>query len=390
MDLSAHCTRRPQGRTFVARVTENKVLPEPLREGEVLLLRNTEAADAKGFKGVLRLGGATGALDEIVLPDALSYLAEGDIVRVNEVAGEIRVMYRRCSVHNVLFFTERCNSRCLMCSQPPRDIDDGYLVDDVLEAVPMMDIETRVLCITGGEPTILGSRLIEVIGTVKQYLPSTALHMLSNGRAFSYAANARAIRDVEFNDLMIGIPLYSDVASIHNFVVQAKGAFDQTLRGIVNLGRYGVPVELRFVIHLQTVARMAKTARFIARNLPFVFQVALMGLEMTGYTRSNIGALWIDPWDYRDQLRDAVEELSGAGIRVMIYNLPLCLLHEDLWTYAQKSISDWKNIYLPECAACSLKSECSGFFASATFKYSEHIKPMVLPSLPADGADHLI
>jgi len=29
------------------------------------------------------------------------------------------------SRHNVLVATERCNSNCLMCSQPPQDRDDA-------------------------------------------------------------------------------------------------------------------------------------------------------------------------------------------------------------------------------------------------------------------------
>ena|ERR1700686_547244 len=97
---------------------------------------------------------------------------------------------------------------------------------------------------------------------------------------------------------MIGIPLYSDIASKHDFVVQAKGAFDETVRGIMNLARVGQRIEIRFVIHQQTFSRLAHTPRFIARNLPFVDQVALMGLEITGFTKANLGALWIDPIEY--------------------------------------------------------------------------------------------
>jgi len=101
---------------------------------------------------------------------------------------------------------------------------------------------------------------------------------------------------------MIGIPLYSDVASKHDFVVQAEGAFDETVRGIMNLERCDQRVEIRVVIHKQTFERLPQTARFIARNIPFVAQVALMGLEMMGFTKTNLDALWIDPADYQSQL----------------------------------------------------------------------------------------
>jgi MoaA/NifB/PqqE/SkfB family radical SAM enzyme len=87
------------------------------------------------------------------------------------------------------------------------------------------------------------------------------------------------------------------VDGLHDFVVQATGAFDQTLRGIMNLAINRVPVEIRVVVHKLTYERLPDLAGFIARNLPFVSHVALMGLEPTGFTKSNMEALWIDPVD---------------------------------------------------------------------------------------------
>jgi His-Xaa-Ser system radical SAM maturase HxsC len=199
--------------------------------------------------------------------------------------------------------------------------------------------------------------------------------MLSNGRLFRYMQLARRILEIGHPNFMIGIPLYSDIASKHDFVVQAKGAFDETVRGIMNLARVGQRIEIRFVIHRQTFSRLAHTARFIARNLPFVDQVALMGLEMTGFTKANLEALWIDPIEYQTELRKAVEEFRRARIPVMIYNHQLCLLDKDLWPIARKSISDWKNVYMPECSLCRIKDQCGGFFASAHIRYSKHVIP---------------
>lgn len=378
--LTATFEKQSAGHSFVARLSDDPNLPEPLRENEVLLLHGEEPGKGEGFRSVLRVGGTAYSDREVSVPSTLDHLQDGDIVRINEVAGELRVLYRKGSHHNVLFFTERCNSRCLMCSQPPRDVDDEYLIDDMLEAIPLMDSDTRVLCITGGEPTILGWRLMEVMTTVARHLPASALHMLSNGRAFAYKETAKAISRSGIRDLMIGIPLYADVASVHNFVVQAQNAFDQTLRGMMNLARFDVPVEIRFVIHRQTVGRLVQTARFIARNLPFASQVALMGLETIGFTRSNVSVLWIDPWEYREVLAEAVRILAEAGMDVMIYNLPLCLMPQELWPFAQKSISDWKNMYMPVCESCAMKSDCAGFFASASFKYSDHIRPFPVHS----------
>ncbi len=360
MDLHARIPATVGADSFIARLVEDPSGAEG--NDDALLLR--------GNPMILHARGR-----DIHVPEALSYLRVGDIVRVDQGFGHIRVLYRRDSPHNVLFFTERCNSRCLMCSQPPRDVDDGCLIDEILEAIPLMSRDTPELCITGGEPTLVGKRLLEVVEATKRHLPHTSLHMLSNGRLFRYLQLARKVAAIGHPDFMIGIPLYSDIASKHDFVVQAKGAFDETIRGIMNLARVGQRIELRFVIHRQTFGRLADTARFIARNLPFVDQVALMGLEAMGYAKANLGGLWIDPVEYQAELREAVAELRAAGLAVMIYNHQLCLLDRELWPVARKSISDWKNIYMSECAPCSAKNECGGFFASAPLRYSRHITP---------------
>jgi His-Xaa-Ser system radical SAM maturase HxsC len=177
---------------------------------------------------------------------------------------------------------------------------------------------------------------------------------------------------------MIGIPLYSDISSIHDYVVQAEGAFDDTIRGIINLKSVGVRVEIRVVLHKHTYERLPDLARFIRRNLTFCDHVALMGLEMTGFTKVNLEQLWIDPKHYQTQLRTAVEILNQAKMQVSIYNHQLCILDPTLIEFSRKSISDWKNEYMPECDGCLRKSECGGFFSSARLRYSDYIKPYTI------------
>jgi His-Xaa-Ser system radical SAM maturase HxsC len=305
----------------------------------------------------------------------LHYLSAGDVIRVLPNA-RIKTIYRRSARVNALLVTERCNSFCVMCSQPPRDIDDDYLIDEYLEAVPMFDRSTPEIGITGGEPTLLGDRLFTLLHSLKSYLPETAVHILSNGRNCRDLALCQKFTMLAHPDLMLGIPLYSDISSIHDFVVQADGAYDETLRGIVNLKRCGIRVEIRVVIHRLTYARLAALAHFIVRNLQFVDHVALMGLELMGFARSNLDELWIDPAEYQRELREAINVLSMARIRTSIYNHQLCLLDPSIRQFAVKSISDWKNEYMTECSGCLLMNDCGGFFSSASLRRSAHIHPV--------------
>ena len=54
----------------------------------------------------------------------------------------VRTLYRRKSHHNHFLVTERCDNFCVMCSQPPKKINDDWIIDEILEAIPLIDPAT--------------------------------------------------------------------------------------------------------------------------------------------------------------------------------------------------------------------------------------------------------
>jgi His-Xaa-Ser system radical SAM maturase HxsC len=315
----------------------------------------------------------------IRLAPLLDYLAGDDVIALDPRRGQLRVLWRAASPLNSILLTERCNHYCLMCSQPPKTSEDDHLLDNARELVRLLPPSTGAFAITGGEPTLYGDRLVELLRLARNLLPRTAIHILSNGRLFSDAEFADSYASVDHPDLMVGIPIYGAEPALHDYVVQSQGAFDETLRGILNLGERRQRIEIRVVLHKQTAPQLPEIAEFIARNLTFVDQVALMGLEMIGFARANIETLWIDPVDYQAELVEAVRLLDRRRIRTMIYNHQLCLLDRELWPFAMRSISDWKNEYHPECLKCSVMHQCGGFFFSAKYRHSDHIQAIEQP-----------
>lgn len=371
------------------RISTDVHRPMPLRRSELFLSR--DGAFPEGYRAYAFLGACAqpeGADESssILLPDEFSYLEHGDIVSVRPDRNALRVMYRRNSPNNSFLVTEQCNHLCLMCSQPPKNVDDSALIDEILEVIPLIDPHTVEIGFTGGEPTLHGDRFLQLLRAAKSYLPRTAVHILTNGRRFVDEKFVRQYAEVGHHDMMAGIPLYSDISSIHDYVVQSDGAYDETIRGILNLKRLRQRVEVRVVIHKQTYKRLPQLAEFIARNLTMVDHVALMGLEITGFTRANLPDLWIDPWDYRSELSRAATTLADHRINVSVYNHQLCLIDREVWPLARRSISDWKNEYMPECDGCAVRSECGGFFSSAKHRYSDHIAPLPFDACAVDAA----
>jgi hypothetical protein len=238
-----------------------------------------------------------------LLEDDYDYLGDGDVIRLTPDRSLIKVLFRASSPHNSILVTEQCNHYCLMCSQPPKNIDDSWILGDIETMIPLIPRGTKEIGFTGGEPTLYGDRFLDVLRLTKSYLPQTS-------------------------------------------------------------------------IHIQSIKRIKELSEFLTRNLLFVDHVALMGLEMMGFTRANLDSLWIDPYDYKDDLSKAVDTLVKYGMNVSIYNHQLCVVNPDVHPYCRQSISDWKNEYLPQCESCAKKCACGGFFSSGIqFGFSKHIEP---------------
>ncbi|MBD9460434.1 His-Xaa-Ser system radical SAM maturase HxsC [Pseudomonas sp. PDM05] len=303
----------------------------------------------------------------------------GDVIALSPASNVVRVLYRRNANSNLLFITDRCNSLCLMCSQPPKDIDDYWHVEENLRLIDLMDKGDEQIGISGGEPTLYADGLLALIKKASEVLPEKSLHILSNGRLLAQAGWLACLNEIQHPRLTWGIPLYADNAADHDHVVQAPGAFSETMKGLYNLARAGQNIEIRIVLSHLTTSRLPELAHFIFRNLPFVQHIAMMGIENTGLAKKNYDVLWIDPLDYQDTLASACHFLDIRGLSVSVYNLPLCVLDPSLKRFYRQSISDWKNLFIDTCQSCTAKHYCAGFFKSHSLRWqSRGIRPLNL------------
>ena len=197
--------------------------------------------------------------------------------------------------------------------------------------------------------------------------------MLSNGVKFADKDFAQKLAECNHHDLQIDVPLYSDISSLHNNIVGAK-TFYETVKGLYNLALFNQKIGIRIVVHKQTYKRLPQLADFIYHNFPFVSQVAFMQMENIGLAHNNLSKLWIDPYDYNKELTEAVLLLDQRGLKPYIYNAQLCILPMPLRPFAVKSISDWKDIFIEECAGCVKRDQCAGFFTANKECHSAHIK----------------
>lgn len=282
--------------------------------------------------------------------------------------------FRKGDNDNTLFITSACSNRCVMCCQPPTNVDDSEsLWEQNIQLIETADADTDYVCITGGEPTLTEKNLFFYIQAIRRRMPDANIHLLTNGRRFAdkdYMIQFAKMADSHF---VLGIPLHSDNSTDHDRIAGAKCAFFETMKGLHNLGLLGYEIELRVIIVKDNFKRLLQIAEYITLNLPFVSQVSFMGLEVTGYADRNYHRVWVEPFFFTPYLTNAIRHLECCNISAKVFNIPHCLLPVNLWPYACKSISTWKKTNLHQCKNCSQLKNCCGVFSTSK-RYSSYIR----------------
>ena len=292
-----------------------------------------------------------------------SELEVGDVV-VPQVGKSLAiVIYRESDNHHSLLLTNRCNSYCLMCSQPPTRNEDSWLVNEAIDVVRHISRSPRVLGLSGGEPLLLGNDLRRVLDAIVELHPDTQIEVLTNGRLFSDPQTSSGILLGLNSNVSWLVPLYGHADFFHDFVVQTPGAFEETIAGLLNLREHDQRIQLRIVLIEPVLRNLQELSSFIGRNLPFVHEVAMMACEPIGFALANRDLCEVDLLNWTLILEQASRTLTRYKVPFLFMNTPLCALPEHLWPAAHKSISDWKSVFADECTTCAVKDECSGLFA---------------------------
>ena len=277
-------------------------------------------------------------------------------------------LFSPLSNDNTILVTEQCNNRCLFCCQPPRNINDfPFYEEENLKIIADSPKNIDCIGITGGEPLLLGERLFDTLDAIRNKYPNTLIHILTNGRLL-FPEFVSGFRQFDLSNIVFAVPLHSDFSGDHDIITRVRGSYNETLRGIYSLANENARIEIRIIINSINYMRLPQMAEFIHYNLPFVEDVVFMGMEATGDAVRNRYKIWIDPFEYQQELQEATLYLDGWKIEVGISNIPLCILPSKLHKFAWHSISDWKVTFLPVCENCDLRLMCGGVFNTAKWQ----------------------
>jgi radical SAM protein with 4Fe4S-binding SPASM domain len=387
------------------------ILEEAPEKEAVRLIRKkyrVSAAQTRADLGTIR-----SQLEELIRPDGACPIHELGLETIMPFSARPTAPYRLD-----LALTYRCNNDCAHCynvEHPSRtSMQEASCDSDTLSSLPPNDSEElttaewkRVIdkawelgiphiIFTGGEPTLHAD------------LPELIAHAERNGQITGLNTNARRLSDpnyvvklVEAGLDHVQITLESSEAEVHDQMVQAKGAFAQTVKGLKNV--------LASPLYVMTNTTMLRTnAQTIPATLDYLAEtgVPTIGLNAlihagrgatvgTGLAESELSALlemarqktethgqrliWYTPTQYCNFDPMALD-LGVKGCTAALYNmciepdgnvLPCQSYYQPLGNLLK---DDWNAIWnhklavrlrerqdLPQkCTGCALLAECGG------------------------------
>ena len=259
---------------------------------------------------------------------------DGDVLLCIPDRSTVQRLFRRASNSNTLLLTERCDQLCVMCSQPPKNTDDTWRFPLYEQALMLTDSNT-VVGVSGGEPTLYKDALFGMIHRLSTYRPDLSYHILTNGQHFVVDDRPILNRLHGCTSIVWGIPLYSHQEETHDEIVGKKGAFRRVLDNLFLLASTNARIELRTVITALNLFDLPGLASFIAKNIPFIVDWALMGMEPIGYARANWKRLFFDHSVFPQPIINALEISALHDIPCHLYNIPRCTIPEGYRRYCR-------------------------------------------------------
>jgi His-Xaa-Ser system radical SAM maturase HxsC len=298
--------------------------------------------------------------------DKLDLLCESDVLEISD-NGIAFIYYSANANDNYIAVTSRCNSNCIMCpSGGSLDNHEQDKITALMEIAKHIPRTAKFLTITGGEPFLLKKEIFLLFDYLKSNFPDTRFLVLTNGRVFCSPEYVESFGCTLPKNCTVGIPIHGDESTLHDYLAQANGSFEQTCVGIRNLLSHHINVEIRIVVNALNCDRMLKLADFIIKNFMGIKVVNFIAMEMLGSAALNSDRLWIPYPDAFNKIKTAIEVLISKQIDVGLYNFPLCAVEQGYWSLCANSISDYKISYSDdECRDCTVADICGGVFSGS-------------------------
>lgn len=252
-----------------------------------------------------------------------------------------------------------CNNKCLMCHSDTNYAPD-YTSEDVSKKISeCIDGTENEIQISGGEPT-MRKDLVKILENIKLRNKKARIQINSNGRMFAYKEYVDKVKPFIKS---VTTEIHGHTEEIHDEITQVDGSFKQTLKGIKNLLKEDIEVNIVILVnkinynHLEDIARLIKSETSGARTF---FHYTWF----ENHAKENKDRLFIKIAEIPQYLEPALDILKE---KVNVMHYPLCIFKQEYHKYIKKQnfiIDDRESYPSTKCEECKLKPNCRGVWSN--------------------------
>ncbi len=251
----------------------------------------------------------------------------------------------------------RCNSCCVMCTaiMPP---GKDYVEPSTEQILGEIDkVEDGSITLTGGEPTIRRD-LFRILKYINVRYPEKRIELITNGRMCSYPGFVERLKRV--NNLCVITELHAASALMHDEITQSQGSYRETFEGLRNLLEEGFKVEFRIVLSGLNYKEAPELARLVADKLKGLERVVIFPIDLIGNAFVNRDRTLVRYFELAPYVEGAVDVLDKAGVKVELYHIPYCILHEKYHRFIKKGLTvlDRRVVLGEVCNGCRFEEDC--------------------------------
>ncbi len=221
-------------------------------------------------------------------------------------------------------FGYSCNNNCIHCMigydarKQSKDRTTGEIKERLDEA---KSEKAEQVIFIGGEVAIRKD-FFELLEYAKNL--NLRVYVETNGRMFSIEKFAKRTLEI-MPDLSMMMSFHSSVPEIHDKITQVKGSFEQSVRGIKNLKKYGLKqLAIDCVVTKFNYKDLPENVRFFKELNADEVYFTLM--RIGGNARENLDKLFVPIKDIQPYLLKAIETGENIGLKTITYGFPYCTL----------------------------------------------------------------
>ena len=257
-------------------------------------------------------------------------------------------------------FTFKCNQNCISCINNLKTFSNmkDPPLDSIKEAIRNIDPNNDYFGVGGGEPT-LRREFFEILKYARKTHPSLYIFITSNGRMFYYEDFAKKLRNLNLGNYLIGVSIYGHKSDLHDSITRTKGSFEQTTKGIKNLLKFNIPVEVRVIINKMNYKSLPEITKFVSEEFSGVSRFVFVNIKYTGNAFFNRDKVFVRIKDVVPYAEKAAKILIVNKINTRFFHFPLCMLSEDFRDLAKGVTKDTEELTFVDCCnKCNLKENC--------------------------------